>query len=391
LRKVCVVVASRANYGRIKTLLRAVRDHSDLELILIAGASAVLERYGHALKQMEQDGFVPDALVRMIVEGENPVTMAKSTGMGLLELPTLFELFDPDIVLTIADRFETLATAVSAAYMNIPLAHTQGGEITGSIDESVRHAITKFAHVHFPATQQSAERVIRLGERPETVFMTGCPSIDIVAETDMGTPDDLVTKPDSRGRPPLRPIDTDKPPIDPTKPYLLVMQHPVTTEYGLAGDQMLETLKALQIVGTQVVFLWPNVDAGSEDIVVAVRHSGIESRPDFVTARNFPPDTYVRILEHAAVAVGNSSSFLREGAYLGTPVVNVGSRQGGREHGGNVINVEHDAAKIADAIRYQFDHGPYPTDPIFGDGTAGKQIAEILSWVDLTVQKRITY
>ena len=157
------------------------------------------------------------------------------------------------------------------------------------------------------------------------------------------------------------------------------------------GAYNAETLKAVEMVGAQAVFLWPNVDAGSEDIVVAVRHSGIESRQDFVTARNFPPDTYVRILKHAAVAVGNSSSFLREGAYLGTRVVNVGTRQGGREHGRNVMHVGHDAHRIAEAIKTQLDHGPYPTDPIFGDGTAGEQIAEVLSWVDLTVQKRITY
>jgi len=162
-RKVCVVVASRANYARIKTALEAIRNHPDLELQLVAGASLVLERFGNALEVLTMDGFEPDATIRFIIEGETPATMAKSTGLGMLELPTVFELLQPDVVVTVADRFETIATAVAAAYMNIPVAHTQGGEISGSIDESVRHAVTKLAHVHFPATDLSAQRVIAMG------------------------------------------------------------------------------------------------------------------------------------------------------------------------------------------------------------------------------------
>ncbi len=129
-----------------------------------------------------RDGFVADARVNMIVEGETPVTMAKSTGLGLLELPTLFELLKPDVVITVGDRFETMATAVAGAYMNIPLAHTMGGEVTGTIDESIRHAITKLAHVHFPANQEAADRIIRLGEDPDSVHVVGCPRIDLLAE-----------------------------------------------------------------------------------------------------------------------------------------------------------------------------------------------------------------
>ena len=165
-RKVCVVVACRANYARIKTALEAIRDHPDLELQLVAGASLVLERFGNALDVVTQDGFEPDATIRFIIEGETPATMAKSTGLGLLELPTVFERLQPDVVVTVADRFETIATAVAAAYMNIPVAHTQGGEVSGSIDESVRHAVTKLAHIHFPATELAARRVIAMGEDP---------------------------------------------------------------------------------------------------------------------------------------------------------------------------------------------------------------------------------
>jgi len=164
MRKVCVVVGSRANYGSIKSVMRAVRAHPDLKLQVIVAASALLDRFGSVVDVIVRDGFTPDARVNMIVEGETPVTMAKSTGLGLLELPTLFELLNPDVVITVGDRFETMATAVAAAYMNIPLAHTMGGEVTGTIDESIRHAITKMAHIHFPANQDSADRILRLCE-----------------------------------------------------------------------------------------------------------------------------------------------------------------------------------------------------------------------------------
>src|SRR5687768_1377223 len=164
VRKVCVVVGSRANYGSIKSVMRAVQAHPGLQLQIIVAASALLDRFGSVVDVIERDGFKPDARVNMIVEGETPVTMAKSTGLGLLELPTLFELLKPDVVVTVGDRFETMATAVAGAYMNIPLAHTMGGEVTGTIDESIRHAITKLAHVHLPANKDAADRILRLGE-----------------------------------------------------------------------------------------------------------------------------------------------------------------------------------------------------------------------------------
>ena len=191
MRKVCVVVHSRANYGRIKTVMREIQNHPDLELQLIVGSSALLHRFGKVVDIIRADGFEPASVVHSIVEGETPTTMAKSTGLAIIELATHFENLKPDVVLTVADRFETLATAVAASYMNIPLAHTQGGEITGSIDESVRHAITKLAHIHFPATERAAEFLIRMGEQPDTVHLTGCPAIDLVAESDLTLPDDI--------------------------------------------------------------------------------------------------------------------------------------------------------------------------------------------------------
>jgi UDP-hydrolysing UDP-N-acetyl-D-glucosamine 2-epimerase len=380
-RKICVVVASRANYARIKTVLSAVDRHKRLELQLVAAASTLLERFGSSVYVMEQDGFEPDATIRLIIEGENPTTMAKSTGLGLLELPTVFEVLEPDMILTVADRFETIATAVAAAYMNLPLAHTQGGEVSGSIDESVRHAVTKLAHLHFPATELSRRRVIAMGEDPATVFNVGCPSIDLVAKTDLGSRREALETFGGAGSP-----------IDPEKPFLLVMQHPVTTEYGSGFQQINATLDAVTSIGMQAVVFWPNVDAGSEDVAKGIRLFREAGRDrNFHFFRNLPPEVFIRLMAHCACIVGNSSAALREGAYLGTPAVTVGSRQQNRESGPNVVRTSHDADEIADAIREQIRHGPYERNELFGDGNAGEKIAEILASAEPRVQKRLHY
>ncbi|MDA0164748.1 UDP-N-acetylglucosamine 2-epimerase [Solirubrobacter ginsenosidimutans] len=378
-----MVVASRANYARIKTAMRAIDDHPDLELQVVAGASLVLERFGNAIDVLEADGFRPDAIVRMIIEGETPTTMAKSTGLGLLELPTVFENLQPDAVVTIADRFETLATAVAAAYMNLPLIHTQGGEVSGSIDESVRHAVTKLAHVHFPATELSRRRVIAMGEDAAHVHNVGCPSIDLVAQADLGDPRSALAELNARG------VGAE---IDPDKPYLLMMQHPVTTEYGESLDQINETLEGVARLGMQALVFWPNVDAGSDHVAKGMRvFRDRGEAKGFHFFRNLPPELFAKLLAHTACMVGNSSSGLREGAFLGTPVVTVGTRQQNREHARNVLRTGHGADEIADAIREQVRNGRYERDELFGDGTAGLQIAEQLALPLPPAQKQLSY
>jgi UDP-hydrolysing UDP-N-acetyl-D-glucosamine 2-epimerase len=384
VRKVCVVIGSRANYGSIKSVMRAVRAHPELKLQIVVGASALLDRFGSVVDVIERDGFTPDARVNMIVEGETPVTMAKSTGLGLLELPTLFELLKPDIVITVGDRFETMATAVAGAYMNIPLAHTMGGEVTGTIDESIRHAITKLAHVHFPANQLAADRIVRLGEDPAAVHVVGCPRMDLVAEvTSNGGIDidaDWLEREGVGGH-----LQIDQ-------PFLLVSQHPVTTEYGQAERQITETLLALKDLAMPAIMLWPNVDAGSEDIARGMRKFRERHQLDFIRFyKNFPVETYMRLMKGAACLIGNSSSSIREGAFLGTPAVNIGSRQDGRERGPNVVDVPCDRAAIVDAVRRQVARGPYAPAHIYGDGTAGVRIADVLARTPLHVQKRIQY
>jgi UDP-hydrolysing UDP-N-acetyl-D-glucosamine 2-epimerase len=378
-RRICVVVASRANYARIKTALEAIRDHPALELQTVAGASLVLERFGNAVDVMSADGFSPDATIRFIIEGETPATMAKSTGLGLLELPTVFELLQPDIVVTVADRFETIATAIAAAYMNVPVAHTQGGELSGSIDESVRHAVTKLAHLHFPATELAALRVIAMGEDPASVFQVGCPSIDLVARTDLGLRSDVLARFGGAGAP-----------IDPDQPFILMMQHPVTTEYGHGIDQINQTLEAVASVGMQALVFWPNVDAGSEHVAKGIRVFRELGRDHgFHFFRNLPPEVFIKLMAHCACIVGNSSAAIREGAFLGTPAVTIGTRQLNRERGPNVVEVFHDTETIADAIRDQVAHGQFPSSMLFGDGGAGGRIADVLATAEPVIQKRL--
>jgi UDP-hydrolysing UDP-N-acetyl-D-glucosamine 2-epimerase len=380
-RKICIVVHSRANYGRIKTVMRAVQNHPGCRLQLVVGASALLHRFGNVNEIIKRDGFEPDAVIHSIIEGENPTTMAKSTGLGILELATIFENLKPDVVLTVADRFETIATAIAASYMNIPLAHTQGGEVTGSIDESVRHAVTKLAHIHFPATKLSAENLIRMGENPDTVHMTGCPALDVLAETDLTLPPDIFTR--------YGGVGAD---LDPDKPYLVVLQHPVTTEFGQGFAQINETLQAVHPLGMQTVWLWPNVDAGSDDVSKGLRMFREKHRPaNFEFFRNFATEDYARLIRNCACLVGNSSSALREGAFLGVPAVNIGTRQQGRERGENIAQVDYDAAQIRAAIERQIAHGRFPSSPIFGDGKAGQRIADILATATFRIQKRLHY
>src|SRR6185503_16304191 len=254
-RKICVVVTARPSYSRIRTALHAIQQHPDLELQLVVAASALLDRYGNAIQAIEHDGFPIAARVYMVVEGENLVTSAKSTGLGLVELATVFDNLKPDAVVTIADRYETLANAVAASYMNIPVVHVQGGEVTGSIDEKVRHAVTKLSNVHLVSTKGAAERVIRLGEEPASVIVTGCPSIDIAAE--------VAAKPEFDFDPLVKYGGVGPNKFDLSKGYLVVMQHPVTTEYEEARRQVDETLYAVKNVGMPILWFWPNVDAGS--------------------------------------------------------------------------------------------------------------------------------
>ena len=382
-RKICVVVTARPSYSRIKTALRAIKQHPDLELQLVIAASALLDRYGSAVNYIEKDGFQITAKVFNVLEGENLTAAAKTTGIGILELSTVFDNLSPDIVVTVADRFETMATAISAAYMNIPLAHIQGGEVTGNIDEKVRHAITKLSDYHFVASDDAMQRVLKLGENPTYVFNTGCPSIDIAKDVleDSKQLFDVFEKYSGSGKK-----------QNLKDGYVVVMQHPVTTEYNESRQHIETTLEALSEIKKPVLWFWPNVDAGADGTSKGIRvFREVKDASNFHFFKNMEPNDFLKLLKHADCLIGNSSVGIRECAFIGVPVVNIGTRQAGRERAVNVIDCDYNKAQILEAINKQMLHGKYPSDNIYGDGQSGAKIAQLLAKVPLQFDKKITY
>jgi UDP-hydrolysing UDP-N-acetyl-D-glucosamine 2-epimerase len=383
-RKVCVVITARPSYARIRSVLEAIQGEPGLELQLVVAASALLDRYGNAQNVIESEGFRIDRRVYMILEGENLVTSAKSTGLGMSEMATVLDDLKPDLVVTIADRFETMATAVAAAYVNLPLVHIQGGEVTGSIDEKVRHAVTKLADIHMVATERAAERVIRMGERPDRVFNTGCPSIDVARRA--------LERPEVDWDEIFRRFGGVGPRPDLSDGFVVVVQHPVTTEYEASRRHVEETLFAVAESGIPALWFWPNVDAGSDGTSKGIR-AFRESRPlpQVHFFKNLPPEDFIRVLNRARCIVGNSSVGIRECSYLGLPTVNVGGRQEGRDRGRNVIDVSYDRKEIRSAIERCMSIGKFGSDPLYGDGRSGERIAALLVDVPLEIEKRLQY
>jgi len=382
MRRICVVITARPSYSRIRTALEAIEAHPDLQLQLVVGASALLDRFGSVVDRIEADGFTIEERVVMVLDGESPLAMAKTTGVGIIELSGVFDRLAPDAVVTVADRYETLATATAAAYLGIPLVHVQGGEITGSIDERVRHAVTKLADLHLPSTELARERIIRMGEDPAHVVVTGCPSIDLA----------------------LRVRDGEVPSFDPyeryvgvgaqpdlSDGYLVVMQHPVTDEHDDAREQIRATLDAVEASGLPALWFWPNVDAGSDGISTGIREfreTGRAGRLHFF--KNMSPLDFLRIAHDSRAIVGNSSVALRECSSLGVPAVNIGTRQRGRERGENVIDVGYDRDAIVSGIAQALTL-PRVGDSLYGSGDAGQRIAEALATLPLTSSKMLTY
>ena len=383
MRKVCVVITARPSYSRIRSALEALKGRDDIELQAVAAASALLDRYGSVFEEIERDGFEIASKVYMVLEGEQPLTMAKTTGIGMIELATALDNLQPDFVVTIADRHETLATAVAAAYMNIPLVHIQGGEITGSIDEKVRHAVTKLADYHLVSTEQAGARVVRMGEEPETVIVTGCPSIDIAAG---------VLEAPALDFDPMLKYGGVGAEVDLSNGYLVVLQHSVTTEHELARQHVQETLHAAAESGMPALWFWPNPDAGSDGTSRGIRAFRESHNPgNLHFFKNMAPADFLRLIYHSSCLVGNSSAGIRECSFLGVPVVNVGGRQAGRDRGQNVVDVDYERGAILDAIRKQIAHGRYSSDSLYGDGAAGPRIADAIARLEPRIHKRLNY
>jgi UDP-hydrolysing UDP-N-acetyl-D-glucosamine 2-epimerase len=382
-RKICVVITARPSYSRVKTALQAIKEHPFLELQLVVSGSALLDRYGTTVNFIEKDGFVIDARVFNVLEGENLTTAAKTTGIAILEISTVLDNLKPDIVVTIADRYETIATAISAAYMNIPLAHIQGGEVTGNIDEKVRHSITKLADYHFVASEGARERVIRLGEETEFVFNTGCPSIDLASVVAKlpGLNFDPYIKYGGVGAKP-----------DLGKGYIVVMQHPVTNEYIDSRQHIEETLYAVNELDIPVLWFWPNVDAGADVTSTGIRAFREKYQPAHIHFfKNMEGEDFLKLLANSKCLVGNSSVGIRECAFLGIPVVNIGSRQNKRERGTNVVDVDYSKEQILKAIMQWLGNGKVNSSKVYGGGDAGMKIADLLATVPLRFHKTISF
>lgn len=376
-KKICVVVNSRANYARIKSVLLEIKKNKKAELQLIVGASALIDKFGDLREIIKKDGLKIKSTLFYMIEGENLSTMAKSTGLAIIELSTIFGNIKPDIVLTVADRFETMSTAIAASYMNIPLVHTQGGEITGSIDESVRHAITKLSHVHFPSTKLAFKNVIKLGENKKNVFLTGCPSIDLAKS--------ILDKPKLKNIKEGTGYN-----VDLKKPYLVVMQHPVTTEFSKIKKQIQETLRAVAKLNIQTIWFWPNIDAGSDSISKMLRTYREKNKiPKVRFCKNFSPELFLNLINNCACLIGNSSVAIREGSFLGIPSVNIGNRQSGREHGKNIIHAKYISSSIIKGVKAQIKHGKYKKEKIFGNGNSAKIISKLLMKVKPNIQKKL--
>ncbi|MBD3211014.1 MAG: UDP-N-acetylglucosamine 2-epimerase (hydrolyzing) [Candidatus Lokiarchaeota archaeon] len=385
-KKIFVFLGSRANYSSLKSIMTSINRSEIYELILTVGASALLDKYGEVVKLIEMDEFNINERLYMLIEGEKPETMAKSTGLGIIELSSILKKYSPNYTLIVGDRFEMLSAAIASAYINIPIIHTMGGEISGSIDESIRHAITKLSHVHFPSNKLAEKRILQMGENKNTVFNVGCPRIDTIKEIlkeecKTGELNKYISK--------IGVGDIFKL----NRKFLMVSQHPVTTEFNQGKEQILQTLEAVKEVSDTldipVIMLWPNADAGSDDVASGIRifrERGLDRNFHFF--KNLPIEYYVRLMDKTSCLIGNSSSGIREGSYIGTPVVNIGTRQDGRMRGINVIDTKYEKNEIKKAIYKQLDHGKYKSEDIYGTGNAGEKIVKILENIQINIQKK---
>lgn len=380
-RRVCFVITSKIHFERNQRILEELRSHPNIELQVVVGGSALIEKYGNVVPDLEKAGFTVDAQFLMALDGGGVVAMAKSAGVGLLELPTIFERLQPDTVLVRGDRYEVLSVAVAAAYMNIPIAHIEGGDITGAIDESVRHAVTKLSHIHFATNDDSARRIVQMGEPKEYVFNVGSPELELIAGSDFSISEELINHLGVGDR-----INLDE-------PYLMVLQHAVTSEVEDARKQIDETLHAVHELGVPTVWFWPNIDAGTDDVSKGIRAFRENVKPKnihFLTYR-LNAGQFYSLLNRASCLVGNSSSGIKEAGLLGIPVVNIGTRQNGRRRGKNVLDVPHDRTKIREAIKAQLAHGRYERDDFLYKENTAREIARILSEIELYSQKQFRH
>ena len=381
MKKIAVVITNRANYARIKYFLLAANKSKKLKLQVVLSGSSLVYKYGKLEKNLKQDGLKVSAKAFYLLDGGSEIIQAKSTGIGIIELSSAFEKLKPDFVLTVGDRYETLATAIAATYMNIPLGHIQGGEVSGNLDENVRHAITKLSHYHFATTKKSEQRLIMLGEERKRIFLTGCPSMDLINHKNKKIRKNFEHEIYGTGNI-----------LNPKKPYIVAINHPLSTSTKENARNAKIFLESLLSRHEQVVLFWPNADAGNDILAKTIRdYRETKKMKNFSFIINISPENYVTLLSNAKCLVGNSSSFIREGSQLGIPAVIVGDRQNNREIGNNVIRSKFEIGMINKKIDMQIKKKKLRPQKIYGDGTAGKKIVKILEVLKLDINKVITY
>ncbi len=366
MRTIAVVTSSRADYSHLYWVLHEIREHPELRLRLIAMAAQLAPEFGAAVEQIEADGFVVHERVECLLSSDSDVGMAKTIGVATLGLADVLGRVRPDLLLLIADRYEMLAAAAAALALRIPIAHIEGGDVSeGAIDQAVRDALTKMAHLHFTPTESACRRVLAMGEEEWRVHRTGAPSLDHLR----------------RSRLPERAQLERQLGLDLGEPPLVVAMHPVT----LAEDTTAEAealFAALAKVRVPIAFCFPNADAGGRRLVARAREF-CRAHPRARLFVNLEPASYWGLLRCAAALVGNSSSGIMEAASLRLPVVNVGTRQDGRERAANVIDAEASptaiAAALARALTPTFRAGLEGLRNPYGDGHAAERIVRLLA------------
>jgi UDP-hydrolysing UDP-N-acetyl-D-glucosamine 2-epimerase len=378
-RRISFPITSRAYYGRSQLLIKKLHDHPDVDLELMLGGSILLDKYSrHIADDIAAGGFTISASLFNVIEGGNHVAMAKTACLTALEFTNSFHTADPDIVVICGDRFEQLAIAMAAAYLNKTIAHIEGGDVSGSIDESVRHAITKLAHIHFVTNDDARRRVLAMGEDPAYVFNTGSLDVEVASLVETTISNEAINRYGVGHE------------VDVTSPFVLVIQHPVTTERD-NRHHLEETLKAITALDLPTIWIWPNPDAGTGEMADRLRHfrenaGHAADKMRFIT--DLPVGEFIALLKKAACLVGNSSAGIKECSYLGTPVVNIGARQQGRLHAENVVHAGDDSAEILAALRRQIAHGPYRSSSIYYQPESSQRVVDVLAGITLYTQKR---
>ncbi|MCZ7384098.1 MAG: UDP-N-acetylglucosamine 2-epimerase [Candidatus Methanoperedens sp.] len=380
-RKIAVITGTRSEYGLLYPVMQAIQNHPGLELSVIATGMHLSYEHGYTINEIKKDGFKIEASVDMLFCDDTGAAMAKSLGKGIIGITEVLEKIKPDIVLVLGDRDEPFAGAIAAVHMNIPIAHIHGGDSTtgGCIDESIRHAITKFAHIHFPATEESAERIKKLGEELWRIHTVGAPGLDTVLNTEMIPREQLI----------------EKFSLKPDEPLLLVVQHPVTTQPENAAKEMRITLEALAELKIQTILIYPNSDAGGHSMIEVIKK--YENLPFLHTFKSLSHIEYISLMNIASALIGNSSSGIIEAPSFHLPAVNIGIRQEGRQRVCNVIDVDHDKTKIIQAINIALNDKIFKNKiskcvNIYGDGKTGMRIAKVLAELEINqklIQKKL--